>query len=71
MKKRKYNAGWHTFICKIQKRINRRRQRENDWVGIDVHANINNRERMRLRVFDLVDKRAKTYLGKKGWCDND
>ena len=58
MKKRKIAASWNRHIRKIQKRLNRRGQRENGWLGIN-RDNVKWRARMRSRAFKFHYMRVK------------
>lgn len=58
MKIRKIAASWNRYIRKGQKRLDRRRQRENVWLGINRH-NDKRRDRMRSRAFKFHYMRVK------------
>ena len=63
MKKRKIAASWNRYIRKIQQRLNRRQQRENEWLDID-RDKVKRRERMRSRAFKFhyMKVKHKNYM---------
>ena len=63
MKKRKIAASWNRYIRKIQQRLNRRQQRENEWLDIN-RDNVKRRERMRSKAFKFhcMKVKHKNYM---------
>lgn len=60
LKKRKIAASWNRYIRKIQKRLNRREQREEEWLDINRH-NDKRRYRMRSRAFKFFERKVASY----------